>query len=201
MQTYRIGITGGIGSGKTTVCRILEILGLPVYYSDLRARQLIESDPRVRSLYKRLFGDDVYASGQLNRPLVAAQLFNNPMLKTEVEKVVHPIVRSDFEEWVLQQKSSMVINEAAIMFESGSYRSMDAVILVTAPEQVRIQRVMKRDGLTKEQVLARIKMQWSEEKKRTLSQYIVECDDVQMVIPQVLDVHQKILSHLKHDGS
>ena len=123
------------------------------------------------------------------------------MLKTEVEKVVHPIVRSDFEQWFLQQKSRMVINEAAIMFESGSYRSMDAVILVTAPEQVRIQRVMKRDGLTKEQVLARIKMQWSEEKKRTLSQYIVECDDVQMVIPQVLDVHQKILSHLKHDGS
>lgn len=193
MEKFRVGITGGIGSGKSTVSRIFELLGLPVYYSDLRARVLMESHPQVRSLYKHLFGDDVYATGQLDRKRVAAQLFNNPGIKTEVEQVVHPIVRNDFEQWTSQQKSGIVLNEAAIMFESGSYRYMNAVILVTAPQELRIHRVMKRDGLSRDEVMTRIKTQWPEEKKQVLSQYLVVCDDVQLVIPQVLNIYKQIV--------
>lgn len=193
MEKFRVGITGGIGSGKSTVSKIFGLLGLPVYYSDLRARMLIESHPQVRSLYMHLFGEDVYASGHLDRQRVAAQLFNDPGLKSEVEQVVHPIVRNDFEQWARQQKSEVVLNEAAIMFESGSYHAMNEVILVTAPEDLRIHRVMKRDGLTRDEVMARIKTQWPDERKQALSRYMVVCDDVQLVIPQVLDVYRQIM--------
>lgn len=193
-EKFRVGITGGIGSGKSTVCRVFEILGLPVYYSDQRARQLLETHPAIRSLYQRLFGAEVYASGQLDRQRVAGQLFGNPRLKAEVEQAVHPMVRADFDDWVRTQKSPVVINEAAILFESGGFKAMDAVILVSAPEDLRIQRVMKRDGLSPEQVRLRIKNQWSDEKKKALSQYQVVCDDVQMVLPQVLYIYQQMLS-------
>ena len=185
-QKYKVGITGGIGSGKSTVCRIFELLGLPVYYSDLCAKQLIHENDEIITLYKRLFGEKIYSSGQLNRAKVAEIIFNNPTIKKEVEDVVHPIVRNDFNKWANMQHGHVVLNEAAILFESGSYQFMDAVITVTAPVNLRIGRVLDRDGVSEKEIKARINNQWPDEKKCALSQYVIECDNKQMVIPQVL---------------
>lgn len=195
INTYKVGITGGIGSGKSTVCYIFEQLGIPVYYSDLRARQLINSCEEIKELYRRLFGNDIYTSGQLDRQRVGRVLFNNPGIKHEIEKVVHPVVRADFEQWIKLCNSDVVINEAAILFESGNYRSLDAVIMVTAPENLRLKRVMKRDGLTEMEIRDRIKHQWNDEKKILLSDFVIVCDDIQMVIPQVLNVYNTICKH------
>jgi dephospho-CoA kinase len=195
-QKYKVGITGGIGSGKSTVCRIFELLGFPVYYSDIRAKQLIHENDEIITLYKRLFGEDIYATGQLNREKVAEILFNHPTIKKEVEGVVHPIVRDDFNKWAVMQQSDVVLNEAAILFESGSYQLMDAVITVSAPENLRISRVMNRDGITEREIKVRINNQWPDEKKCALSQYVIECDDIHMVVPQVLKIY-KLLDQVR----
>jgi dephospho-CoA kinase len=193
---YKVGITGGIGSGKSTVCRIFELLGLPVFYSDVRAKELIHENDEIITLYKRLFGDSIYICGQLNRAKVAEILFNNPKIKKEVEDVVHPIVRNDFNKWAEMQRGEIVLNEAAILFESGSYQLMDAVITVSAPANLRISRVMNRDGITEREIKVRINNQWPDEKKCALSQYVIECDDKHMVVPQVLKIY-KLLDQVR----
>jgi len=196
IQKYKVGITGGIGSGKSTVCRIFELLGLPVYYSDLRAKELIHTNEKIIAMYKRLFGEAIYISGQLNRPRVAKILFDNPQLKKEVEEMVHPMVRNDFDQWARHQTSNIVLNEAAILFESGGHQFMDAIITITAPESIRIKRVVKRDGFAEPEIRARMNHQWSDEMKCALSHYVIECDDKQLVIPQVLEIYN-ILDQLK----
>ncbi len=188
----KIGITGSIGSGKSTVCRIFEQLGLPVYYSDKRAKELIHVNKEIITLYKRLFGSDIYSSGQLDRQRVAGIIFSNPGCLKEVEQLVHPIVRMDFEKWMKKQDSGIVLNEAAVLFESGGYKFMDAVITVTAPEALRLERVKRRDGLSEDEIRARMELQWPDDKKCSLSQVVIVCDDVQMVIPQVLDIYKKL---------
>lgn len=194
---YKVGITGGIGSGKTTVCKIFEILGFPVYYSDRKAKEIIHTNQSIINLYKRLFGNDVYENGNLDREKVSKIFFNNPQIKTEIEQLLHPIVRNDFSIWAQQQKSKVVINESAILFESGGHTNMDAIIIVSAPVKIQIKRVAKRDGLSEEDIIARMRSQIREEEKIKLCNYHILCNDEEMVIPQVLNIFKKLNERIK----
>jgi len=192
-QIYKIGITGNIGSGKSTVCRIFETLKIPVYYSDNKAKELIHTNPEIISAYKQFFGNDIYNKGQLDRKRVSETLFKQKELLKNIEAVVHPAVVEDFQQWTCKQQSPFVLYESAIIFESGYYDLLDKIIFVSAPENLRVKRIMKRDGVSKENVYARIDNQWKEEKKIPLSDYVITCDDVNPLIPQVLELYNIIM--------
>ena len=189
----KLGITGGIGSGKTTVCRILEVLGIPVYYADDRAKQLYLEDAGVMQAVKQLFGDDIYHHGELKRAEVAKRVFSDKQLLQKLNAIVHPAVEKDFAEWAAKYSDkAFVVKEAAILFENEGYKKLDLNVLVTAPEKLRIKRVVKRDGISEEQVKDRIKNQWPDEKKIPLADFVIKCDEEHLVIPQVMDVIDKI---------
>ena len=189
----KVGVTGGIGSGKTTVCRIFGSLGVPVYYADTRAKQLVLEDPKLRESYRQLFGSEVYTDkGSLNRKLIANRIFNNPKLLGKINSLVHPAVRKDFDLWCKEQSASYVIQEAAVLIEGGGYQLMDRVVLVTAPEELRIQRVMLRDSSTREKIEQRVKNQWSTERLREFCDFEIFADDQRLVTPQVLQIHKEL---------
>jgi dephospho-CoA kinase len=188
----RIGLTGGIGSGKSIVAQILITMGYPVFFSDKAGKELMVSNRKVKAEVVELFGDKAYLNGELNRSWVAEMIFHENKLKEKLNAIIHPAVRHAFDEWSSQQKSPLVFNEAAILFETGSYRSFDATVLVTADEEIRIARTMKRDGIRREQVIARIKNQWSDEKKMKLADQIIVNNPESLLVPQVEDV----LKHL-----
>lgn len=189
----KVGVTGGIGSGKTTVCRIFGSLGVPVYYADARAKQLVLEDQSLRDGYRQLFGSDVYTDeGLLNRKLIADRIFNNPKLLEKVNSLVHPAVRKDFDIWCNEQSAPVVIQEAAILIEGGGYQLMDRVILVTAPEELRIERVMSRDDTTRKMVEQRMKSQWSTEQLRQFCDFEIFADNQCLVTPQVLQIHKEL---------
>jgi dephospho-CoA kinase len=187
----KIGITGSIGSGKSTVTKLFATLGVPAYDADSRAKTLMVSSPALISNIQKLFGAEAYLSdGSLNRPFIAQQAFHNKHLLTQLNALVHPAVFDDFDQWCAQQSSATyVIKEAALMFESDSYKQLDEVIVVTAPEELRIQRTIARDGLTAEAVIARMKNQLSEDEKRKRAQYEIINDEQHLLIPQVLKLH------------
>lgn len=190
-----VGITGGIGSGKTTVCKIFELLQVPVYYADEQARSITDSDLDVVSKIQKLFGNDVYESNRLNRPKVAAIVFSNPEMLQQLNAIVHPAVDASFCKWKNQhQNVPYIIKEAAILFESGMFASIDYLVTVSAPVELRIARIIKRDRMLREQVLDRMKNQWPDEKKIALSHQTIYCDEQQLVIPQVLNLHYKLLN-------
>lgn len=191
----KIGLTGGIGSGKTTVARFFSLLGVPVYNSDLRARELMQHDPDLIKEITAAFGADSYIGngGELNRAYLAGIVFNNATELARLNALVHPAVFRDFDSWTLRQTSPYVIKEAAILFESGSYKDCDAVILVTAPAVLRIARVSQRDNLSEEQVRDRIKNQLSDEEKSQYARFIVSNDEQSLLIPQLLTIHQLLL--------
>lgn len=189
----KVGVTGGIGSGKSTICKIFQSLGIPVYYADVRARVLVENHPGLVEGYKRLFGDGVYSGGELNREMVARQVFMNKDLLHEVNRLVHPVVRSDFFHWVARQNASYVIEEAAILLESGGQKHLDKVVLVSAPESLRIRRVEERDGVEKHEVLRRINNQWTDEQRRPFCNFEIVADERHLVLPQVLKIHFELL--------
>ncbi|MCB0661361.1 MAG: dephospho-CoA kinase, partial [Saprospiraceae bacterium] len=149
-KKLKVGITGGIGSGKTTVCKIFEKFGIPVYYADFRAKQLMITQPEIVDTVKKIFGEEAYSSdGELNRPHIAQIAFNNPEKLQQLNAIVHPAVHKDSEDWHLAQDAPYTLNEAALMVESGGYKRMDKLIVVTAPLEIRIQRVMDRDHVTR----------------------------------------------------
>ena len=190
----KVGVTGGIGSGKTTVCRIFESLGIPVYYADARAKALVIEEPFLKAEYTKLFGKNVYTcNGHLNRQLVAEVIFNDRSLLNEINNLVHPFVRKDFVKWCQKQTAPYVIEEAAVLIESEGYKFIDKVVLVTAPDEIRIERVMVRDQNSRGKVLERINNQWKQERLREFSDFEVRADDVQLVIPQVLKIHKELL--------
>lgn len=192
----KVGITGGIGSGKTTVCRIFEVMGVPVYYADDRAKQLMQTDLRLISIIKELFGEQSYIDGKLNRKLISEQVFNNKPLLAKLNAAVHPVVAKDTESWMSQyEELPYVLKEAALIFESGMHKQLDKIICVTAPIDVRINRVKQRDHLSYEEITARMKNQMSEEQKAALSDYIIQNDGKRKLIPQVLAIHH-ILTRL-----
>jgi dephospho-CoA kinase len=190
----KIGLTGGIGSGKTSIAQILEAMSYPVYYSDLRAKFLSDEHPAIRQGLIDLLGEVAYIDGTLNRVFVSECIFSNPDLRLKVNQVIHPIVSKDFDDWAEQQTSSLIFNEAAILFETGAYQQFDAILLICAPIDIRIQRVMLRDHCSKASVEDRIQSQWTDEQKRSLTKYCVENDGRQPVLIQL----EKILSELEN---
>ncbi len=181
----KIGLTGGIGSGKSLIGKIVENLGYPVYYSDLAAKELVDTDSEIRSQLIGLLGSEVYIVNELNRPFLAQQLFKNDQLRIQVNQIIHPKVRSAFEEWCNRQNSPYVFNEAAILFETGAYKTMDKNLLVTAPTELRIQRVIERDKMAVQQVEERISKQWSDNEKRALADFIIINDEKEPLIAQI----------------
>ena len=190
----KVGITGGIGSGKTVVARILETMGYPVYYSDLQAKELTDSDPLIREGLIRLAGPEVYVNGILDREYLARVIFQDDILREKVNQLIHPRVRAHFSEWCAEQKGPIVFNEAAILFETGGYTMLDRMILVVAPLEKRINRVMLRDGISREQVLDRISKQWDDERKIPLADFVVINDDQTPLLHQVEDTLASLLA-------
>lgn len=189
----RIGLTGNIGTGKSTVARIFEILGIPVYHADKQAREILESET-VKAQLADLFGKRVLDTmNQIDRKALASIVFNDKDKLSILNELVHPLVEEDFFRWCNEHAShNYILQEAAILFESGFDRLFDANILVTAPEELCIARVMARDGIGKEMVSDRMRNQWPQEKKRALADYEISNDEISMVIPQVLSIHQEL---------
>lgn len=189
----RIGLTGGIGSGKTTVAKIFETLHVPVYYADAASKRLYHTDKELMQNLKKYFGDDVYTNDQLNRSTLAQLVFNDPEKLSLLNSLVHPPTIKDAETWMLKQTAPYIIKEAALLFESGSVRGLDYVVGVQSPQPLRIQRAMERDGSTHDEVLARMNRQLDETIKMKLCDFIIHNDEQQAVLPQVLQLHQQFL--------
>jgi len=191
----KIGITGNIGSGKTTVSKMFEVLGIPVFYADVAAKNIMTDDPQLIADIKKTFGDDAYfADGSLNRKYIAHIVFNDDAELAKLNALTHPAVFRAFDNWVAGIKyAPYVIKEAALLFESTSYKMCDYSLLVTAPLELRIDRVTQRDNITAADVQAREAKQFTEDKKRKLADYIIENDEKQLLIPQVLALHETFL--------
>ena len=193
-----IGITGGIGSGKSTVCQIFKILGIPLFEADLVAKTLINSNQEVRNGLIQLFGREIYGSdNRINRKMLANLIFNDDNLLKKVNQLVHPAVRNEFTNWMKLQDSEYIIHEAAILFESGFYKMMDYNILVSAPEEMRIERVCKRENITPEKVRERMAKQWPDEEKRKLTTLEIVNDNKKLIIPQILEIDKNLKTHGK----
>lgn len=192
-MTKIIGLTGGIGSGKTTVANEFSSLGIPVYITDLEAKKLMQSDS-VLDQIKAEFGDTVFENGILIREKLSEIVFNDNKRLAKLNSIVHPAVKQHFREWLLEHKNDpFVIYESAILFESGSYKECDYVINVEAPLEVRIQRVIERDKTTREKVLERIKNQWNDEEKSSKSDFIVKNTSIEAIKIEIV----KILNFLR----
>lgn len=192
----KVGITGGIGSGKTTVCKVFKVFGIPVFEADQVARQLMNSDADVRIQLVHLFGSSVYLPDQtVDRKFLSAIVFNDSSLLAGLNSIVHPAVRSAFDVWCNNQHSPYVIQEAAILFESGFYKMMDKTIVVATDEEERIQRVMKRDGISKEQVRQRIRNQWTDEQRIKMADFVIGNNDNELILPQIVEIDKKIRTH------
>lgn len=188
----RIGLTGGIGSGKTTVARIFELLGIPVYYADVAAKRIMREDQVLVEQLKKVFGASVYVDGELNRPFLAEQVFADKRKLEILNSLVHPATIRDADRWLKSQTAPYAIKEAALIFESGSQDQLDYVIGVSAPESLRILRAMKRDQLTRDAVKDRIRNQLSESIKMKLCHFVIFNDEQQLVIPQVVALDTKL---------
>jgi len=196
-MTKIIGLTGGIGSGKTTVARYIASQGIPVYIADEEAKKVMNT-PDVVSLVAKAFGDTVLENGVINRQKLAQLVFNAPEKLQQLNNIIHPKVKQDFENWVQKHHNHpFVIKEAAILFESGSYQFCDKIITVTAPENVRLQRVMSRDSVTKDQVLARMQNQWKEEEKIALSDYVIQNINIEDTKSQVDNILKTLKKNQK----
>ena len=191
-KMVRVGLTGGIGSGKSTVAHVFEILGIPVYYADKEAKRLMNEDPEIRKQLITHFGQDTYSDNLLNRRFLAEIVFKDKEKLRLLNSVVHPITIARAEEWMLQHNTPYVIKEAALIFESGSQEGLDYVIGVSAPLNVRIQRTMKRDNVSREEVLNRMQHQIQESIKMRLCDFVIRNDDQHLVLPQVLALHEKL---------
>lgn len=191
----KLGITGGIGSGKSTVSEIFSLCGVPVYIADKESKRLTETSDIIREQLINMFGRELFANGVLNKSLLASYIFNNKEKLDAVNNIIHPVVKNDFCEWLLFNKNNMVVaQEAAILFESGFNRLMDKIVMVYTPLEMRIERVMLRDKVSREKVLERIQNQMPDEKKVELSDFVIVNDGTVSVIEQVLGIIKKLES-------
>jgi len=187
-MTKVIGLTGGIGSGKTTIANYFATMGIPVYIADDAAKKVMQSENIVQQI-KTTFGDSIFEKEILNRAKLAEIVFSNADKLAQLNAIVHPAVKSDFELWLQENKKyDYVIYEAAILFESGRYKECDIIITVTAPEEIRIERVVKRDNTTREQVLSRMKMQWNDEKRISLSNFVINNSNLKIAKEEVVKI-------------
>ncbi len=191
----KLGITGGIGSGKTTVCRLFELLGIPVYYADEESKKLLDEDKEVKKQVVGIFGDSILNdAGFIDRKKLAGIVFNNKEQLEKLNSILHPAVGLHFENWLKKQKSPYILKEAAILFESGAFKQVDKVLTVVAPLELKIQRTMKRDGVSKEEVETRIKLQMSDEDKIKRSDFVINNNEQELLISQVLAIHKQLIN-------
>lgn len=189
----RLGITGGIGSGKTTVCRIFRVLGVPVFVADSEARQLMNTDLAIRQEINAIAGKDIYTAGELDRKELAGLIFNRPELLHRVNAVVHPAVLRIFDQWAGKSEAPYVIMEAAILFEAKADVLVDRVATISAPIEERIARVMGRNELSRDEVMERIRNQMEDDEREEQSYYVINNADNEMIIPEILKIHEDML--------
>lgn len=196
-QPMRIGLTGGIGSGKSTVAQIFEVLGIPVFYADSVAKQLMNSDEQLRAQLIQLFGENTYENKLLNTKHLAEKVFTNSFALEQLNAVVHPATIAAAAQWFAAQSAPYVLKEAALLFEAGTTAGLDMVIGVYAPQHLRVHRAIKRDGTTRKQVLNRINRQIEENIKMKLCDIVFVNDEQQLLLPQVINFHNQLLKRLK----
>lgn len=196
----KIGLTGGIGTGKTTVAKIFETLKVPIYYSDYWAKYLTNNSSEIITKLKKEFGEDIYLQeGELNKTKLSSIIFSDKSNLAKVNDIIHPVVRAHFGNWVRNievQGFSYIIKEAAILFESGANKQVDKVIIVTSSKKLRIKRLQRRDDISADEIQKKMNSQMSEEEKISLSDYIIKNNDNEMLIPQVLELHSLFNSKL-----
>ena len=192
-HSLKLGVTGGIGSGKTTVCRVFAVLGIPVFSADAEAKRIQESDRKLQKEINMLAGKDLFTSGKLDRSELARLIFNDKDLLEKVNSVVHPAVFKYFREWAAGQDSPYSVMEAAILFESGASRMMDRIVTVVTPIEERIERLISGNKFTREQIIGRIKNQIDDESRITKSDYVIFNSENDMIIPAVLGIHEEML--------
>ena len=190
----KVGLTGGIGSGKTTVAQIFEVLSIPVYYADPAARDLMNKDPDLRKKIIESFGPDAYKNGELNRTYLGSVVFHDSEKLKLLNSIVHPVTIRDSEHWMKNQRTPYAIKEAALIFEAGIEKYLDYVIGVTAPESLRIERVAERDRVPMQKVIDRMQHQMDEKEKISRCDFVIQNDGIQPLIPQVLQIHETLLS-------
>ncbi|TMI85267.1 MAG: dephospho-CoA kinase, partial [Bacteroidetes bacterium] len=192
-MVLRVGLTGGIGSGKTTVAKIFELLGVPVYYADDAAKRIMNEDADLKRSIQKQFGEAAYKSGELDRAYLSAKVFHDPFQLEMLNALVHPATIRDATKWMDRQEAAYTIKEAALIFESGAFEQLDYVIGVYAPASLRIKRTMGRNGVSREEVAKRMNNQIDERIKMKLCDFVIYNDEEQLVIPQVLQLNQKLL--------
>ena len=192
-----VGLTGGIGSGKSTIARLFAALGVAVYDSDTEAKKLINTSAEIKKRIVEVFGAEAYAEGVYNRAYMADIVFRNPDKLAVLNSIVHPVLADDFNQWVALQTSPYVIKEAAILFESGSYKNCDFIITVTAPETLRISRCMSRDGSTEAQVRARMAQQWTDAQRIALSDAVIENVNLEETEKRVRELNNLFIKNQK----
>lgn len=188
----KVGLTGGIGSGKTLVAQIFEVLGIPVFRADEAAKSIMVTDSMVMEALSRRFGQDIFPDGTLDRKRLAGIIFNDDEALGYVNSVVHPAVRSAFDAWAKEQEAPYVVMEAALMAENEGWRRFDQVVAVSCPEEERVRRVMERDNITEQEVRARMRQQASEEERMAIAHHVVRNSGSELVIPQVLAIHERL---------
>ena len=198
----RVGLTGGIGSGKSTVAQIFEVLGIPVYYADISAKKLMNENAELRSAITTIFGEQAYVNNILDRKYISSIVFSDPAKLQQLNALVHPVTKKDGEAWMQQQTSPYAIHEAALIFEAKVSDRLDLVIGVSSPIELRIKRAMGRDKINRDEVLKRMDQQLDEELKMSKCDFVLINDEQQLLIPQVLELHEKLirLSKQKNDG-
>lgn len=185
-MSIKIGITGGIGSGKSVVSKLLQLMGIPVYIADVESKRLTETDPDIRAALISLLGDEVYQDGKLNRPLLASYIFGNKDNLTMVNGIIHPRIKDDFRRWAQSHSSYPIVGiEAAILIEAGFTEDVDQVVLVYAPQEIRLRRAVSRDACAAEQIQQRMRNQMPDEDKMAFAHHIIYNDDKQALIPQL----------------
>ncbi|ATA77951.1 Dephospho-CoA kinase [Capnocytophaga canimorsus] len=192
-----VGLTGGIGSGKTTIAKVFEGFGIPVFLSDNQAHKIVESDKEVIGQIKALFGEVAYTQGKYNRKYIAEIVFKDKGLLSKLNAIVHPAVARHFQDWKANQKAPYVLIESAILFESGLYRHCDSIIAIEAPEQERIERVIQREGCTREWVESRIKNQWSDSQRRALSDFIILNKNISEATLKAKEIHHNLMKKVQ----
>ncbi|GAA4282381.1 dephospho-CoA kinase [Gaetbulibacter aestuarii] len=188
-----VGLTGGIGSGKTTVAKMFKKLGIPVYIADKEAKKLMRRSKVIKRKLIELFGDEAYKEGELNKPFIADRIFNDKSLLDKMNAIVHPRVAKHFKQWVDKQDAPYVIKEVAILFETGGYKQCDFVITVTAPKGIKMTRLMQRDDTSESKIEAIMKNQWTDDKRLNFTDFKIENINLEDTKSQVFDIHQQIL--------
>jgi dephospho-CoA kinase len=194
----KLGVTGGIGSGKTSVCKVFRVLGIPVFSTDRIARDIMDKDEQIINAVNSIIGRNMYRNGSLDRMALASLIFNNNTLLEKVNSLVHPVVFDQFAKWQKDQKAPYVIMEAAILFESGASKLVDKIATIVAPEEERMNRVTQRNLLSRHQVMERMKNQMDDESRISRSDYVIYNSENDMIIPAILEIHEDILKNINN---